>query len=139
MKTPSTAISDAERAVQNYKHELMVRVMTQIIRLALTKPIISPADIDPDIVPEASHQGVISNSWNSLTSLEIIERLPMGYTDPVRNIFGGRIKNTNEGAKGRWTGAYRLRSKALAETWLARNGNQPVRARTDQPKQLEIV
>jgi hypothetical protein len=139
MKTPSTAISDAERAVQNYKHELMVRVMSQIIHLALKKPFISPADIDPDIVPESSHQGVISNSWNSLTALEIIERLPMGYTDPDRKIFGGRIKNTNEGAKGRWTGAYRLRSKLMALMWLDRNGNLPMRLEGAITEQLEMA
>ena len=138
MKTPSPEISDAERAVQNYKHELMVRVMSAIIHVAFKRPFFSPADIDPDIVPSESHQGVISNSWNALTALEIIERLPMGYTDPSLGIFGGRIKNTNDGAKGRWTGAYKLVSRSLAETWLARNGH-PVQRKPVVGEQLQMV
>ena len=122
MITPSTAISDAERAVSNYKHELLVRVMAAIIRVSLQKPFVSCGDIPEDIVPDDSRQGVVSNGYNALVALEIIERLPMGYTDPQNKIFGGRIQNTNPGAKGRWTGAYRLHSAAAARTWMQRNG-----------------
>ena len=138
MKTPSPEISDAERAVQNYKHELMVRVMSAIIHVAFKKPFFSPADIDPDIVPESDRQGCLSNAWSTLHSLEIIERLPMGYTDPSLGIFGGRIKNTNESAKGRFTGCYRLVSRSLAETWLARNGH-PVQRKPAVGEQLQMV
>ena len=65
MKSLSTEIADAERAVQAYKHELMVRVMAAILRIAMVKPYFSPADLDTDIVSEQHHQGVISNAWNT--------------------------------------------------------------------------
>ena len=139
MITLSPEISDAERAVQNYKHEQMVRVMAAILRLALVKPFVSPGDIDPDLVPEESRQGILSNSWNSLTSLEIIERLPMGYTDPANNIYGGRIQNTNESSKGRWVGCYRLRSAALARTWLLRNKQVTPPPSPETGEQLQFV
>ena len=139
MKTPSSEISDAERAVSNYKHELLVRVMAAIIRVAFTKPFFSPADIPEDIVADQHHQGVLSNSWNALTALEIIERLSMGFTDEERKIFGGRIKNTNPGAKGRWTACYKLKSKALAETWLVRNKQAASVPKPVATEQLALV
>lgn len=139
MKTPSTEISDAERAVMAYKSELMVRVMAAIIHVAFRKPFFSPSDINPDIVPEKDHQGCLSNSWNTLAALEIIERLPMTYTDPELGIFGGRIRNENPGAKKRWTACYRLYSRPLAETWLARNGHPVQRKPEVVGEQLQMV
>jgi hypothetical protein len=137
MKTPSLEIFDANLAVSNFKHEQMVKVMAAIIRIALSKPYFSPADLSADILDERDRQGCVSNSWNSLTALEIIERLPLHFHDPARKIFGGRIKNTNPSAKGRWVGCYRLSSKALAETWLARNCPQaPAKQITAEQLQL---
>src|ERR1700729_1552767 len=132
MTTPSPQISDAERAVSNFKHELLVKVMAQIITVAFQKKYFSPADISENIVQEQHLQGVVSNGWNSLAALEIIERLPMNLTSEEHKIFGGRIKNTNEHAKGRWTAAYRLKNPSLAKTWMARNGFNSVEEKSEQ-------
>jgi hypothetical protein len=121
MKTLPAPISDAERAVNAFKHELLVRVMAAIVRKAMVQAHVSAADIPEDIVEKEHRQGVASNAWNSLAALEIIERLPLGFTDPDKKIFGGRVTNTNAGAKGRWVAVYRLRSRAAAITWMTRN------------------
>jgi len=122
MKTLSPEISDAERAVNAFKHTLLVRVMAEILRAALRKDYVSAADIREDIVEAEHRQGVASNAWNSLAALEIIARVPLAFTDPTRKIFGGRTMNTNAGAKGRWVAVYALVSRELALTWANRNG-----------------
>ena len=124
MKSRPEDQSDAERAVMAYKHELAVKVMAFIVRLALRQPYIYPGDVPEDIVAREHRQGVVSNAWGSLDSLEIIEKLPLNFNDERHEIFGGRKCNRNEGAKGRWVGAYRLRSAAAARTWLARNAGE---------------
>jgi hypothetical protein len=115
-------ISDAERAVSAYKHELLTLVMGMILRAALRKHYVSAADIPEDCVAKEHRQGVASNAWNSLTSLEIIERVPLHLTDARWLIFGGRTMNKNKGAKGRWVAVYRLRSRSAAFTWARANG-----------------
>lgn len=122
MLTLPAPIADAERAVNQYKHELLVRVMAHIVRRALVQAYVSAGDVPEDIVGPEHRQGVASNAWNVLRSLEIIEAVPMATCDPERGIFGGRIQNRNEGAKGRWVTAYRLRSRSAAVTWANANG-----------------
>jgi len=138
MKTLPAPIADAERAVNAYKHELLVRVMAVIVRAALARPFVSAGDVPEDVVEKEHRQGVASNAWNCLASLEIIERVPMAFTDPERKIFGGRIMNTNEGAKGRWVAVYRLRSRAAALTWLTRNHLTHAEVRLESGVQLEL-
>lgn len=121
MITLPAPISDAERAVAQYKHELLVRVMTQILRTALVQAYVSAGDVAEDIIEKEHRQGVASNAWNTLRALEIIEAVPMNLTDEARGIFGGRIQNKNEGAKGRWVTAYRLKSRSAALTWAKAN------------------
>lgn len=105
-----------------YKHALAVKVMEFIVNLAFERAYVFPGDVPEEIVAKEHRQGVVSNAWGALESLEIIELLPMNFTDQAAGIFGGRKKNTNEGAKGRWTGVYRLKNRGAAETWLKRNG-----------------
>ena len=125
MKTLPPEISDMERAVHAYKHEQIVRVMAKIICFLKSQDYVSPGDIPEDIVEREHRQGVCSNAWNSLVALEIIERLPMNFTNELHEIFGGRKKNKNDSAKSRWTSAYRLKSRTLADAWLRAN-KQPV-------------
>lgn len=142
MKTLSPEISDAERAVSAYKHELLTRVMAHIARTAMRQPYVSAKDVPVDIVSKEHRQGVASNAWNALDALEIIERLPLETTVPGENIFGGRTMNTNEGAKGRWVAVYRLRSRAAALTWLARNGfahESRTAGRAESEMQMELT
>ena len=122
MKTLPPPISDAERAVHHFKHELLVMVMAHIVRRALIQAYVSAGDVPEDIVEKEHRQGVASNAWNALRALEIIETVPMNLTDDGRGIYGGRIQNKNEGAKGRWVAAYRLRSRSAAITWANANG-----------------
>ncbi len=121
MLTLPTPISDAERAVHHYKHELLVKVMAHIVRRALLQAYVSAGDVPEDIIAKEHRQGVASNAWNALRSLEIIEAVRLGFTDPMEGIFGGSIKNKNEGAKGRWVTAYRLASRARAVAWANAN------------------
>lgn len=107
-----------QRAVSEYKRELMVRVMKAIIAVAFEKPYFCAGDIAEDIVEPEHRQGVVSNAWNTLKALEIIVQLPVRFMDEPNGIVAGRKQNTNEGAKGRWVCAYRLVSRAAAQTWL---------------------
>ena len=140
MKTRPPEQSDAERAVMAYKHKMAIRVMFFIVRLAQRQIYVYPGDVPVDIVAPEHRQGVVSNAWGSLESLEIIERLPMSFTDASREIFGGRKCNKNEGAKSRWTGVYRLKSAAAAQTWLERNAPQPEAAPSrETAEELELA
>ena len=121
MITLPAPISDAERAVSQYKHELLVRVMAHIVRRALVSAHISAGDVPEDIVAKEHRQGVASNAWNALRALEIIEAVPMKFTDEAAKIYGGRIQNHNEGRKGAWVTAYRLKSRSAAITWANAN------------------
>jgi len=122
VKTLSPEISDAERVVSHYKRCLLVKVMRAIIAVARRKPYFCAGDVPQDIVAAEHRQGVASNAWNALKALEIIEQLPMSLTLPEQKIFGGRMMNENEGAKGRWVCAYKLASNARAEAWLRAQG-----------------
>jgi hypothetical protein len=122
MLTLPSPISDAERAVAQYKHGLLIRVMAHIVRRALVQAYVSANDVPEDIIEKEHRQGVASNAWNALRAIEIIEAVPLATSDPERGIFGGRIQNKNEGAKGRWVAAYRLRSRKAAITWADANG-----------------
>ena len=142
MITLPPAISDAERAVAQYKHELLIRVMAHIVRRALVQRYVFAGDVPEDIVEKQHRQGVASNAWNTLRALEIIEALPLGHTDEAAGIFGGRQQNKNEGAKGRWVAVYRLRSRAAAVAWA--NANKVHLASAELPpahpaRQIELT
>lgn len=134
-------IADAERAVSQYKRELLVKIMAHIIRRALVQTYVFAGDVPEDIVSEEHRQGVASNAWNVLRSLEIIEALPLGYTDAAAGIFGGRKQNPNPGAKGRWACVYRLKSRAAAVTWANRNKVRLAEAELPArpPQQIELI
>ena len=121
VKTLPPAISDAERAVSQYKRELLVRVMAHILRRALVQTYVSANDVPEDIIEKHHRQGVASNAWNTLRALEVLEMLPMRFNDEKLGIFAGRMLNKNPDAKGRWVAVYRLRSRAAAITWANRN------------------
>ena len=129
-------ISDAERAVSQYKRELLVRVMAHILRRALVQAYVSAGDVPEDIIAREHRQGVASNAWNALRAIQIIEAVPMSLTDPERGIYGGRIQNRNGDAKGRWVAAYRLRSRSAAITWANANGVRLAEAelKPEQPR-----
>ena len=139
MITLPPPISDAERAVSAYKHELLVRVMAIIVRAALRQPYVSANDVPEDCVEKEHRQGVASNAWNSLRALEIIEPVPMTTTDESRKIFGGRTQSNHEDAKGRWVGVYRLASRAAALTWMTRNHVQHEELRAEHGVQMELT
>ena len=122
MQTLPAPISDAERAVNAYKHELLLRVMAHIVRRALVQAYVFAGDVPEDIVDQEHRQGVASNAWNALRALEIIEALPLTHNDAERQIFGGRKQNPNPDAKGRWVAVYRLASLARARAWANANG-----------------
>jgi hypothetical protein len=139
MKTLRPPISDAERAVHHFKDELLKKVMAHIVRRSLIQTYVSPCDVPEDIVGSEHRQGVASNAWNSLTALEILERLPMAFTDENKKIYGGRMMNTNPGAKGRWVAVYRLRSPKLAVAWANAKGVKLSEAEIVAPVQVELA
>jgi hypothetical protein len=141
MLTLPSAISDAERAVNAYKHELLVRVMAHIVRCALVQAYVSAGDVPEEIVEKEHRQGVASNAWNALRALEIIEAVPMNFTDESRQIFGGRSQNKNGDAKGRWVTVYRLYSRAAAITWADKNNVRLADSvlPAAEPKQIELT
>lgn len=142
MKTLSEPISSMQRAVSEYKRELLVRVMKAILAVAFTQPYVSAGDIAEDIVTPEHRQGVVSNAWNTLKALELIEQLPVRFMDDANGIVAGRKQNQNEGAKGRWVCAYKLTSLAAARTWLAANGAMkrlPAENFAQKSEALELV
>lgn len=140
MKTRPVDQSDAERAVMAFKHKLAIAVMRFIVIKGLGQTYIYPGDVPDDIVEKEHRQGVVSNSWGGLDALEIIEKLPMNFTDEKAEIFGGRKRNGNLAAKGRWTAVYRVKNAALARTWLERNGGLPEpRPAVPQPTEFQFV
>lgn len=128
MLTLPAPIADAERAVAQYKHTLLVKVMAHIVRRALVQAHVSANDVPEDIIGAEHRQGVASNAWNVLRSLQIIEAVPMAFTDEAAKIFGGRIQNQNPHRKGAWVTAYRLASRAKAVAWANANNVQLVNA-----------
>jgi hypothetical protein len=121
MRTLPAPISDAERAVHHYKAGLLRLVMAHIVRRALVQTHVSANDVPEDIIEPQHRQGVASNAWNALRSLEIIEAVPMAFTDETAAIYGGRIQNKNPHRKGAWVTAYRLASRAKAVAWANAN------------------
>lgn len=141
MKPLSQPVTDALLAVHGNKHVQLIRVQAEIVRVAMERFYVSPADIPEDICAKEDRQGVASNAWNGLKALEIIEAVPMNLVDAARKIFGGRIQNTNPSAKGRWVACYRLRSRTAALTWLENNGvavNQKQEVQNAIPQDLPL-
>lgn len=140
MITLPPQISDAERAVNAYKHELLLKVMAHIVRRALVQTQVFAGDVPEDIVSGEHRQGVASNAWNSLRALEIIEALPLTHTDAERGIFGGRKQNPNADAKGRWVAVYRLASLAKARAWANANNIRLAEAElpAGAPQQVDL-
>jgi len=134
MKTTTSEIADATLAVASFKHALLVRVQTAIILKAMDQTYVSPADIPEDIVGPEHRQGVASNAWNSLVALEIIDRVPLTFSHDLLKIYGGRTRNTNADAKGRWVAVYVLRNRSLAHAWL--RANNPA-ALTPRPEPVQ--
>jgi len=125
METLKPEIAMPMHLVQSWKQDAFVDAQTAILRLALsTGTYFSPGDIPEDTIDPESRQGVASNAWNSLKALGIIERAPMAVTIQQDGIFGGRKRNGNPHAKGRWCAVYYLKSKSLAIAWLKRHGKE---------------
>src|ERR1019366_2896749 len=108
-------------AVTRWKNRQFTRMELGIIRHALTHHYVYPGDIPEDIVQPADRQGVASNSWTVLVSLEILRLCKTDLTDDARGIVLGRKRNTNPKAKGRWTGVYELNNRGLAQEYLSRH------------------
>ena len=139
MKTLPKEISDAERAVSQFKHGLLIKVMACIVKKAMGQFYISAKDIAEDIIEKEHRQGVASAAWNSLKACEIIEPVPMNLSDERFGIIYGRIRNDNPMAHGRMVCAYRLKSRGLAQAWLKSNG---ISMETPQPiatVQIELM
>ena len=120
--------SDAERAVMNFKHSLAVKVMVEIVRIALVKERVFPGDLPTDIVAPEHRQGVVSNAWGILRSLEIIRPLSPRVFDEANGIIAGKKQNPHSEAKGRFTMVYELADVAKARAWLRANGVPEVRS-----------
>ncbi len=134
MITPSAPITDALLAVATWKHQQLTEAQRCILEAGLRKDIFGPEDVADTAVKPENRQGCVSNGYNGLVAAEIIEKMPLSFNDEERGVFGGRIKSGKKGAKGRWTAAYRIKSRSLAEAWLVRHGfqvNRPAVARQE--------
>jgi hypothetical protein len=81
MLTLPAPIADAERAVNQFKHTLLIKVMAHIVRRALVQAHVSAGDVPEEIVDAEHRQGVASNAWNTLRALEIIKAVQRTGTD----------------------------------------------------------
>lgn len=139
MKTLPPEISDAERAVSQYKHKLLIKVMACIVRKAMEQPYVSAKDIPEDIVEKEHRQGVASAAWNSLKACEVIQPVPMNLSDERYGIIYGRICNKNPMAHGRMVCAYRLTSRVSALAWLRANGIEIQQSKPEVAFQAELL
>ena len=129
MNPPKPETTEPLLAVSAWKHPQFIAAQAAIVKAALVNAYISPSDVPETVVRPEDRQGVASNAWNMLRALGIIQRVPLTLTVPERDIYGGRQRNGNEHAKGRWCAVYTLASKALAHEWLRRNApHEPVPA-----------
>jgi len=126
-------------AVSAWKHQQLVDAQAKILGLALEKDYVSPADFAEDELAPNDRQGVASNAWNALRAAGLIDRLALGFNNPERGIFAGRIRNPNEAAKGRWVAVYFLLSRKLALAWLDRNSPGRGNAKAEKVQQLELL
>ena len=122
MSAIKTELASPMHAVNGWKQKEFVAAQAAVLRIALTHDHFSPADLPENSTLPEHRQGVASNAWNSLTALNIIQRVPMSLTVPAKKIYGGRTMNTNPSAKGRWCSVYHLASRSLALAWLERHG-----------------
>ena len=139
MKPTPEPVATALNSVQTWKHEQLVAAQKLVLATALHQFTFGPGDVDDSSIASEHRQGCLSNAYNALVAAEIIERLPMHHNDPEAGIVCGRIRNQKEGAKGRWTAAYRLRSFALATSWLARHSDGETKPETETRTQTEMV
>ena len=112
----------------NFKHRLAVKVMAEIVRLALQNGRVFPGDLPANIVAPEHRQGVVSNAWGILRSLEIIRPLSPRVFDDAAGIIAGKKQNPHAEAKGRFTMVYELADAAKARAWLRANEVQEVRS-----------
>lgn len=115
-------IADAALQVTSYKHAALLQVQAAIVRVAMARQYVAPGDVPEAVAAPENRQGVTSNAWNVLRTARVLERLPMNCTIEELGIIGGRRRNPQPGAKGRWTAVYQLTCAAIARTWAARNG-----------------
>jgi len=139
MITLSSPVADTARAVASYKHELLVKVMTAIVKKGLEHTYVFPGDLPEDIVEMEHRQGVTSNAWNTLRSLEIIEPLPPSFNNESLQIFGGRKQNKNPSAKLRWNIVYRLSNPSAAYAWARANNISLDKPDTKPAIQTELI
>jgi hypothetical protein len=130
--------SDAERAVMNFKHSLAVKVMARIVTLALHNDRVFPGDLPADLVAQEHRQGVVSNAWGILRSLEIIRPLSPRVFDDAAGIIAGKKQNPHPDAKGRMTMVYELADSAKARAWLRANSIEGHELRVESRKQSEL-
>jgi hypothetical protein len=126
-------------AVTRWKNRQFTKMELAIIRHALDHFYVYPGDIAEDIVEAESRQGVASNAWTVLCSLEILRMCKTDLTDEARGIVLGRKRNKNKKAKGRWTGVYQLNSRALALAYLARHEGKILPPIVEKCEQLEMA
>ena len=112
-------------AVLTWKAGEMTKMECAIVKHALAHHYVYPGDIPEDTIAKQHRNGVASNCWGVLESAGIIAKCPLSFTDETRKIVGGRKRNVNVRAKGRWTAVYFLASRSLAEALLVRVGAQP--------------
>lgn len=121
-------------AVNGFKHQAFVKAQAAVIQAAMRQTYVSPGDIAEETVAKEDRQGVASNAWNTLRCLGILQRVPMSLTMERAGIFGGRIRNKNPHAKGRWCAVYSLSSRALAEAWLRANAPAALQSPAPHPR-----
>lgn len=126
-------------AVTRWKYRQFTKMELAIIRHALDHHYVYPGDIAEDIVEAESRQGVASNAWTVLCSLEIIRLCKTDLCDEARGIVLGRKRNTNPKAKGRWTGVYELNHRGLALEYLARHAGEIAPPPVEKFEQLEMA
>jgi hypothetical protein len=138
MKTLKPELVLPVLAVSRWKNRQFTKMELAIIRHALKTHYVYPGDIPEDIVTDADRQGVSSNAWTVLVSLEILRMCKTDLCDEARGIVLGRKRNTNKKAKGRWTAVYELNSRERALEYLSRHYVEIAPPETLKCEQLEM-
>ena len=115
-------VDHATLCVVGWKHPALKTVCGEILRKGISRAWVFPGDIPEDVVDPQDRQGCASLAWTLLRKQGVLARAPLTLSIPAQGIVGGRKKNQNPSAHGRWVSVYTVPSRKLAESWLKANG-----------------
>ena len=116
-----------------WKNDEVMTFAVALVSRALEKLRVGATNFTTDIVPDSERgggHGIAGSVVTMLQTAHVIE--PVGIVDGNKIFYAHRVKSDRPGAKTRHVNVYKLTSRALAESFLAKN--QPLAKNTQNVK-----